>query len=149
MGGLGLLLDRVSSSLVKEFEETISEFGLRNIHLGVLSTVARFGPLPQARIAEYLGIERQTMANLIDDLERRDAVERTRIPEDRRVWAIELTRSGRELQKRASRAGARYGRVAFANLDADEREQLARLLVKVAAAGRYPRLFVPPGEAGG
>ena len=60
IGGLGLLLDRVAASLLTEFDEAIGPWELRNLHLGILSTIERYGPMPQIRIGEFLGIERQT-----------------------------------------------------------------------------------------
>ena len=144
VGGIGLLLDRVTASLVKEFEDATAEWKLRNLHLGILSTIERFGPLPQVRIGEYLGIERQTMANLVDDLERLGYVERTRDPNDRRVWAVTITATGRAIRADAVAAGSARGRIMFERLDADEQRQLEQLLLKLAAGGKYPYLFVDP-----
>lgn len=144
IGGLGLLLDRVAASLVKDFDDAIAPWEIRNVHLGILSTIDRYGPLPQIRIGEYLGIERQTMANLVDDLERLGLVTREKVPTDRRVWAVAITAKGRTHRDRAASAGMAHGADAFGRLTAAEREELTRLLTKLATAGRYPNLFVPP-----
>jgi DNA-binding MarR family transcriptional regulator len=147
VGGLGLLLDRVTASLVKEFEEAIAPWGLRNLHLGILSTVDRFGPMSQARIGEYLGIERQTMANLVNDLEQTGLIERRDVPEDRRVWAVAITAQGLKVRDEAIATGAQRERAIFGHLDADEQATLRALLVKLAPGGRYPHLFADPTES--
>jgi MarR family transcriptional regulator, lower aerobic nicotinate degradation pathway regulator len=144
VGGLGLLLDRVAASAGKEFEEAIASFGIRNLHLGILSTIERFGPLPQIRIGEYLGIERQSMANLVDELERLELVERTKVPEDRRVWAVAITTAGRRVQAQAGRAGGETAVRIFRDLTEADCELLENLLTKLSRNGRYPNLFVDP-----
>lgn len=148
IGGLGLLLDRVAESLLKEFEEALAPWQLRNLHLGILSTIDRYGPLPQIRIGEYLGIERQTMANLVDDLEDRGLVERRAVPADRRVWAVAITYKGRQQRERAAAAGSVKATLLFASLSERERNTLASLLTKLASGGRYPHLFVAPHDPG-
>jgi DNA-binding MarR family transcriptional regulator len=130
--------------MVKDFDEAVAPWELRNVHLGILSTIDRYGPLPQIRIGEYLGIERQTMANLVDELERLGLVTREKVPTDRRVWAVAITAKGRTHREGAAAAGVAHGADAFGRLSAAERQQLARLLTKLAAGGRYPNLFVPP-----
>jgi DNA-binding MarR family transcriptional regulator len=144
VGGLGMLLDRVAASLLKEFDDAISPWGLRNLHLGILSTVELFGPLPQIRIGEYLGIERQSMANLVDELENRGLVTREKVATDRRVWAIAITPEGKLQREKASAAGAANSAITFDRLTKTERNTLTELLQKLATGGRYPNLFVPP-----
>ncbi len=144
VGGVGMLLDRVAASMAKEFDDAISPWGLRNLHLGILSTVDRFGPLPQVRIGEYLGIERQSMANLVDELEARGLVTRENVATDRRVWAIAITPEGRTARRQAAAAGAEKAVVIFERLSEAERKKLSELLQKLATGGRYPNLFVDP-----
>jgi DNA-binding MarR family transcriptional regulator len=144
VGGVGLLLERVAASIAKEFEESTAPWKLRALHLGILSTIERFGPLPQIRIGEYLGIERQSMANLVDDLEKMAFVERTKDPSDRRVWAVTITAAGRAANDEAAAAGAIRGRTIFARLTKGEQAVLAELLTKLASGGKYPHLFVAP-----
>jgi DNA-binding MarR family transcriptional regulator len=144
IGGLGLLLDRVAASLLKEFDEAIAPWEIRNLHLGILSTIERYGPLPQIRIGEFLGIERQTMANLVDDLESLGFVERRRVASDRRVWAVALTDKGMRSRSEAAAAGVVKGKSLFSRLSRSEAALLGDLLNKLATGGRYPNLFVPP-----
>lgn len=141
---LGFLLPRVAHSLDRAFEEMLTAYDLRGAHLGVLSTLRAYGPLPQRRIAEYLGLERQTLVNVTDDLERLEAVERRPWPDDRRAQALHLTTVGRDLHDRADAAAEEHQRRVYGVLTADERATLARLLRKLAPGGHFASLFSPP-----
>lgn len=145
---LGFLLPRVAHSLDRAFEEMLAAHGLRGAHLGVLSTLRAYGPLPQRRIAEYLGLERQTLVNVTDDLERLGAVERRPWPDDRRAQALHLTGAGRALHDRADAAAEAHQRRVYSALSAEERTTLGRLLRKLAPGGHFASLFAAPRQGG-
>jgi MarR family transcriptional regulator, lower aerobic nicotinate degradation pathway regulator len=144
VGGLGFLLDRLSHSLGRAFEPVLAPFDLRSTHLGVLTSVARFGPLSQSQLAAYLGIERQQMVNLVDHLVRAGLVVRTGDPADRRRLRITLTASGRRVRKEAVAAARRHEQTAFGGLSPDEQEQLTGLLLRLVPSGHFARLFAEP-----
>ncbi len=144
VGGLGLLLDRVSERLTRDFNAALADFGIRHLHLAVLSTVRRFGPMPQAHIAAYLGIERQTMANLTDDLEDRGLALRTAHPNDRRSWAVRVTPAGEELLRQAIRVGRQHEAAVFGSLSATDQADLLRCLEILARSATTEALFQPP-----
>jgi len=146
---LGFLLPRVAHSLDRAFEEMLAAYGLRGTHLGVLSTLRAYGPLPQRRIAEYLGLERQTLVNVTDDLERLGAVERRPWPDDRRAQALHLTAAGRDLQGRADTAAEAHQRRVYGVLSAEERATLGGLLRKLAPGGHFAALFAAPRPGDG
>ncbi len=145
LDSLSLLLDRVAASLNKEIGAAIEPWEIRELHLAVLSTITELGPLPQARIAAYLGIEPQSMANLVDDLEKMRLVTRERVPEDRRVWAVTPTANGRYTQKKASREADRRMREMMEGVSDEDQELLVRILMQLSGRGRYPKLFEAPG----
>jgi DNA-binding MarR family transcriptional regulator len=55
------------------------------------------GPLSQQEIGRRLAVDRSTMVHIIDVLEHRGLVARSRDLHDRRAYAIELTDPGRSL----------------------------------------------------
>lgn len=148
VGGIGFLLDRVAHSLTRAFEPAIAPFGLRNTHLGVLSAVALLGPQSQSRLAAHLGIERQQMVNLVDHLVRRGLVVRADDHADRRRLRITLTRAGEQVRDQAVAAAREHERTAFAPLSAEERDQLAALLLRLVPSGHFRDLFTAPPAAG-
>lgn len=93
----GFLLGKAAQRAVLEFEGRLRPFGLRSREYGVLSLIQTAGPQSQQAIGEALRIDRTTMVNVIDGLERRNLVTRIRDPRDRRKYAITLTPDGIEL----------------------------------------------------
>ncbi len=125
------------------FDREMARFGIRNLHLGLMSAVRSFGPLTQQRISEYLGADRATTAALVDDLEAKGLAVRRPVPGDRRARAIELTEKGRRLHSRADAAARDHERRAFSALTDVERAQLRRAMLKLAPT---PKMFVPPAS---
>jgi DNA-binding MarR family transcriptional regulator len=100
---------------------------------GVLNLLAE-GPISQHQLGAQLGIDRTTMVELIDDLERKGAVERRKNPADRRSYALVLTPSGKQLQKKAARAFDDAAAEVFQPLKRDEQLALANMLRRVIAS---------------
>ena len=106
----------------------LAPLGLSVQTCGVLNLLADEGPLSQQAIGEMLGIDRTTMVDLVDELERAGIVRRERNPHDRRSYAVTLTPQGKVKQKRAARAFDAAVDDFFAPLSPAEREQLAGML---------------------
>ncbi len=143
--GLGFVLGRVAHVLALRFDRELEPFGVRASHLCLLKAVRAFGPLPQQRLAEFLGVDRATVAALVDDLEARGLAERHPTQGDRRAKAVRLTNAGRQLHERADAAAWDQERRTFAALDVAERDQLRQLLLRLAPD---PAMLVPPESAG-
>ncbi len=60
----------------------------------VLNTLSMVGPVPAARLAEYLGIDRSGTSRYADRLEAAGLVKRTTDPLDRRAALLSLTPKG-------------------------------------------------------
>lgn len=80
---------RVNAHL-KNYQLTVSQFG-------VLEAIYHLGSLQQNQLAEKILKSTGNMTLVIDNLEKRDLVERERSPADRRCVFIHLTRSGEQL----------------------------------------------------
>lgn len=108
----------------------LSPMGLNVRLCGVLNLLAE-GPISQQELGEQLGIDRTTIVELIDDLERKGAVVRRRNPTDRRSYALSLTPRGRSVQKRASRAFDGAADEFFDAIKPAERQALAEMLKRL------------------
>lgn len=59
------------------------------------------GPMAPSQIAKYIMVNSSTVTGIIDRLEQKGLVERSRVSLDRRVITITLTERGKELAKNA------------------------------------------------
>ncbi len=59
------------------------------------------GPMPPSQIAKYIMVNSSTVTGIIDRLEQKGLVQRSRISHDRRVITIALTEKGQALAKNA------------------------------------------------
>jgi DNA-binding MarR family transcriptional regulator len=124
----------------------LSSDRLRAPHVAVLACVAEFGPVSQKDISDRLRIDASDLVALLDDLEREGLANRTRDERDRRRYAVSLTEAGQaRLSHRLADAQALNERL-LEPLDAAERADLHRLLLRVFAHHAPHRL--PPQHRG-
>lgn len=112
----------------------LREFGLRVRSYSVL-TLSCGGLEPtQRQLAEFLRLDPSQIVSLVDELESAGLVQRKTDPTDRRSKVIVATAEGERVRAAAARAAAAAEDIALGALDPDEREELRRLMTKVAFA---------------
>ncbi len=126
-GALITIAARTGQELAKR---RLNPIGLTVQMCGVMNLLGE-GPVSQQELGEQLGIDRTTVVELIDDLEKKGVVERRRNPADRRSYALHLTAKGRIIQKRATKAFDASVDEFFGPLTAAERKALADMLTRV------------------
>jgi DNA-binding MarR family transcriptional regulator len=77
--------------------ERVLRLGLSMAQLHILYTLQRTGEMPMSRLAEVLNVSLSNATGLIDRIEERGFVERTRVPEDRRIVLIRVTDAGERM----------------------------------------------------
>jgi DNA-binding MarR family transcriptional regulator len=87
--------------------------------------------LSQLELSRRLHLDPTIVVGLLDELEDRGLVTRTKDPADRRRHLIALTTDGRKLQARAAKAVAVAERDFLEPLSGADRKQLRRLLLDV------------------
>jgi MarR family transcriptional regulator, lower aerobic nicotinate degradation pathway regulator len=128
------LLNRAACAVRKMAEDELSPFGINPKHYGILATIASRGPLTQQSLGELIQIDRTTIVQLVDDLERKGAVVRGQTPGDRRSYALELTPEGKALLEKAGPRMLATQERFFEPLQPQERKELHRLLTKLVVA---------------
>ncbi|MBU0480317.1 MAG: MarR family transcriptional regulator [Proteobacteria bacterium] len=104
---------------------TVSQFG-------VLEALYHLGPMCQKEIAAKILKSTANLTTVIDNLEKRELVLRTRNQDDRRYFTIALTGDGEELMKNIFPGHAKRIAGAMGNLTAEEQKQLGILCKKLA-----------------
>ena len=77
--------------------ERVLKVGLSMAQLNILYTLKRCGEMPMSRLAEMLNVSLSNATGLIDRIEERGLVERTRVAEDRRIVLIRVTLAGEQM----------------------------------------------------
>src|SRR3954451_10101087 len=103
--GSAFLLTQLGTYAAQEFARRVAELDLTPPQAGLLRAVAMEPGRSQQAIARQLGTPATRCVARGDDRERRGLVQRRRNPDDRRLYAVDLTDAGRALM-------ARIGRVA-------------------------------------
>jgi len=111
--------------------ERLAPLGLNVRMCGVLNLLKDEGPASQQEIGEKLGIDRTTMVEIVDELERQGIVRRERSARDRRSYAVTLTPDGKVKQKRAAAAFDAAAEDFFSPLSSAEREKLLGMLSRL------------------
>jgi DNA-binding MarR family transcriptional regulator len=114
------------------FADRVRELGIRPRQFAVLSHVA-FGELrTQQQLADLLGIHRNNIVALIDEMEAAGWVERHRGESDRRVFEIRPTAAGLEIVAAVNELIPVIDDELLGSLSAAQRRQLTAALRTVA-----------------
>ncbi len=94
-----------TASIIADFRATMTELkcasserllrlGVSMAQLNIMYTVQRNGEMSMSHLADTLNVSLSNTSGLIDRMEERGFVERTRVPEDRRVVMVRVTADG-------------------------------------------------------
>ncbi|SDI84997.1 DNA-binding transcriptional regulator, MarR family [Frankineae bacterium MT45] len=139
------LLSQVGALSAQRFAAATAPCGLTPRELAVLRNILDLGPRTQQQLADELGMHRNNMVSLIDELERKGLARRVRSTTDRRAFDIEVTQSGRSAAECVSQLVPTLDSELVADLSRGERSVLIDLLTRIADAagltsGVHPHL---------
>ena len=100
----------------------------------LLVGIERFGPIGVVELADRAGRDYTTVSRQVAKLESLGLVERRGSASDRRVREAVVTPRGKAMTNRVDAARERIGRAIFATWDAQEIDDLVRLMRKFADA---------------
>ena len=130
---VGYRLRRAATLFMTDFRLAMGDSSLRPVLFAMLSIVAENPGINQTTLGRALGIQRANLVPLVNDLLERSLIERRPAPEDKRAFALFLSRKGKgELAEAASRIRAQEQR-RLKPLDKKERAQLLELLRRISA----------------
>jgi DNA-binding MarR family transcriptional regulator len=129
---MSTLLAGLGRDATARVRRTLRPLGLGAQQFLVLKQLQALGETSQAELADALGIDRSNLAAIAAELSDRDLVARTRDEGDRRRYVLRLSQAGKRLLRRTDGAVAAAEDDLLAPLDPEQREQLYRLLRRLA-----------------
>ncbi|WP_240635863.1 MarR family winged helix-turn-helix transcriptional regulator [Caldimonas tepidiphila] len=133
---LGYNLAQADIPAKKAFIKYMGPLGLRPVEYTVLTLVMSNENVTQKQLSQALSVSAPNMTLLLDRLEERRLISRTRSEADRRMQIIALTEQGQELMRRAEEISVTMEKEILRHLTPAERAILFELLQKVAAHRR-------------
>jgi DNA-binding MarR family transcriptional regulator len=124
----------VSNQVSHAFAEKVAETGVTVAEWVVLREMYRDEGMTPSRLAELTGLTRGAVSKLTDRLFVKKLLTRTERGEDRRYQDVALTAAGKRLIPVLAALADKNDAQFFACLTAGEREDLTRLLKKIAQA---------------
>jgi DNA-binding MarR family transcriptional regulator len=125
----GYLLRRLNQTHYALFFEECRRFEITPVQYGLVTALFVRGRLDQNSLAEELGIDRTSVADVIVRL-----ASRARNPKDRRAKLVALTEKGRALTSRAFASMQRSQDRLLAPLSPSERDRFMATLVRLIEA---------------
>lgn len=129
---LGFLVSWNGQRMAYLFARALQPLELRPPQFGVMTMIADQPGSTQQELVALAMIDASSMVAVLDELEELGLAERRPYPDDRRKHALHLTSRGTATLAKAKEAAAALADEALAPLDESEREDLQRLLRKLA-----------------
>jgi DNA-binding MarR family transcriptional regulator len=112
----------------REFEATLTGFGIAPRYFGLLMLVEANPGAPQSRLAEAVHLDRSSLVPILDKLEQEGLLERRASGGDRRLKSVWLTREGEKLLSKLKPLALQHEARLVAGFTTMERKQLLELL---------------------
>jgi DNA-binding MarR family transcriptional regulator len=126
---------RVTMSAMKcAMSERLVRLGISMAQLHIMYTLQRNGVMTMSRLADVLGVSLSNATGLVDRMEERGYVERTRVPEDRRIVLVRVTPAGTGLIQTSDAMSDELMRGVLARLDRAELPAIAHAVAEVREA---------------
>lgn len=120
---------RLNGALIASGDELVSELGLTSARWQVLGAIAlQPSPAPVVRLAESMGLARQSVQRIADDLANEGIVAYEENPNHRRAKLVTLTRKGQSLYAAATRRQRPWAKALIARVSAKDIETTLKTL---------------------
>jgi DNA-binding MarR family transcriptional regulator len=131
----GLLLWQLGQAAGARFRRALQPLGLQTQPFIALKALALRGPSSQADLSAAVGADASNLASIVTQLVDAGAVDRRRDEANRRRYVVSVTPAGLDLLERAQDAIEAAEDDLLAGLGPAERDELRRLLLRVADGG--------------
>jgi DNA-binding MarR family transcriptional regulator len=125
---VGYLIKRVRGAMAMALDRELVDFDISHDQLTSLMLIARTNGATAAELSREISCDTSSMTRMIDRLEAKGMVKRSRSEDDRRIIWIAITDTGRALADRLPEALVRVTNRHLAGFSAEEVESLRSML---------------------
>jgi DNA-binding MarR family transcriptional regulator len=122
------LLHRASQRASEIFAQETRDFDLTARQYAVITTVAQHEGLSQTDLVRLTGIDRSTLADVVQRLLKRGVIQRERTMRDGRTYAVSLSSEGRQLLETIKPYARRADRIVLSCLGDEDGKLAAQTL---------------------
>ena len=126
------LLAQIGAHAATRFAERLATLQLSPPDAGILRLLRMSAGISQQALSAKLQIHPSRLVAILDNLEKRNLIERKPNPDDRRLYSLHLTNDGVETLERIGKVAREHQDALLAALNNDERGSLTALLQKIA-----------------
>lgn len=127
---VGFLLNKARNLITSEMDTALEDLDITGPHMGVILAMQRGLASTPFELSKVLSIDTGLMTRMLDKLETKGLLERSRSVDDRRVVNLVLTRRGREIAAEIPKIAPDVLNARLKKFTKAEFEELCRLLGK-------------------
>ena len=131
---VGFFLNRARNTLLNEMDAALKELDITGQQMGILLSLTRGVAATPFELSKLLGIDTGLMTRMLDKLEARGLLQRSRCAEDRRVVNLALTKKGQAVAERIPEVAPAVLNHRLRHFTKAEFVEFRRLLAKFADA---------------
>jgi DNA-binding MarR family transcriptional regulator len=135
-GFMGYRLKRAMNVFSSNLAVVLKPFDLRMITFSTLASVVNTPGVRLSQLAEILSVERPNLVAIVDELQKRNLIERKRDPNDRRAFGLFPTKAGQTLLHEAMQNVDLSERKILETFSDADMEHLTSLLAKIETAAK-------------
>ena len=126
-----LLLGQVLAALLEAHDKALAQFGVTSRQGIALMNCARGEANTPVELAMLNGLDVSSMSRMLDRLEKKGLLKRSRTAEDRRKVIVRPTAKARALVRKATPVAARVAAAAWRGVTQRERQTLREIVRKI------------------
>ncbi|QYY33916.1 MULTISPECIES: MarR family winged helix-turn-helix transcriptional regulator [Cupriavidus] len=131
---VGFFLNRARNTLLMEMDAALKDLDITGQQMGILLSLTQGVATTPFELSKVLGIDTGLMTRMLDKLETKGLLSRSRSLDDRRVVNLTLTQKGQEVAERAPVVAPKVLNQRLRHFSKAEFEEFLRLLAKFADA---------------
>ncbi|RQH04419.1 MarR family winged helix-turn-helix transcriptional regulator [Paraburkholderia dinghuensis] len=129
--GVGFLLTKARNLITAEMDTALKDLNITGRQMGILLAMQRGLATTPFELSKMLSVDTGLMTRMLDKLEMKGLLERSRSVDDRRVVNLVLTHKGEEIAAEIPNIAPEVLNARLKKLTTAEFEELCRLLCKL------------------